>query len=181
MTNLLLFAVAIVLINVHCDAADKIYKWVDKNGKVHFGDASDSGAVPEPEPKRPAGQSGSRQSKPLDDQTWNRAVERAENAPTGSSARSIAGFADAPRPTPSYQQGGVTYQYSRSYQSPGQAIQQSDAERRFYEQQKQQQMAQENARRQLIAECERNRGTDCRDDQTLRYMENANKPRGASR
>ena len=36
--------------------------------------------------------------------------------------------------------------------------------------------AQEQRRKQLTAECERNRGTDCKNPATLRDMENMNKP-----
>jgi hypothetical protein len=34
---------------------------------------------------------------------------------------------------------------------------------------------------QLIAECERNRGSNCRDPATLRYMEDQNRPRSSPR
>jgi hypothetical protein len=45
-------------------------------------------------------------------------------------------------------------------------------------QQEQMAEAQQQRRNQLIAECERGRGTDCRSDATLRYMENIQRPRG---
>ncbi len=164
-------------------AASNIYKWTDKEGRVHFGDPTDMPVVPEPPARKPNGANTIKRPTALDDRTWNQAVDRAEQTPTGGAGRSLSQFAgpDRPAPSPSYHP-STTVTITRTYTpSPTTAIMQNSLERQAYEQQKQQKEAAENKRRQLVAECERNRGTDCKSDSALQYMENANKPRGAFR
>lgn len=160
-------------------AAPNVLKWVDKDGKVHYGDPASAGTIPEPvTAAKPL-----KKPQELDSQSWNRAVDNAEKAPTGSSGRSLGRFANPdPVPVPSR----VPYPRNPSYSGnygprPSDALVQQEAERNYERQRRQQVEAGQNTRQELIANCERQRGTNCRDSETLRYMENANKPRGAFR
>ncbi|MDB5809203.1 MAG: hypothetical protein JWN94_1325 [Betaproteobacteria bacterium] len=164
-----------------CFAAE-IAKWVDKDGKVQYGDPINAPAASN-ELQRKSGTAPPK-TKSLDDQTWNRAVDRAENTATGSAGRNIGKFA-APEPRQAPPVSGSSYSqtYSRAYNSrtPGDAIRENEAERRFAAQQEARQQAVENHRNQIIANCERQRNTNCRDDSTIRHMDNLEKPGGYRR
>ena len=174
----LIFVISLFTVATTACHAATVYKWVDKDGKVQYGDPASAPVTPVETPRK--SNAGAPKTKSFDDQTWNRAVDRAEDSPTGSAGRSIGKFGAPPLvqpPAPSY--GSRTYTYDSP--SPGDAIRQSDAERRYAAQQQAQQQARENHRQQIIANCERQRGSNCRDEATIRYMDNAEKPRGASR
>ena len=174
-------------------AASQVYKWTDKNGKVHYGDPT---AMQEaPQPKGSAGaQPAAPKNKSIDEQTWNRAVDRASQTPSGGAGQNISRYAeperkpygDTPstRPSPGSSRTTSSNSYGRGeYRERGNTdvYRQVDRERAGAQQQKLAQEQQAQRRQEIIAQCERNRGSDCRNDQTIRYQENIEKPRGAYR
>jgi hypothetical protein len=186
----LITTVLALCISLSCFGATEIQKWVDKDGKVHYGDRANSPALPSAPLQKRTDASMPQKAKPMNEQTWNKAVERAENAPTGAGGRHLGKFADEdPRvhspssSDPSYgRRGASPPSHSGSFgPSPYEALRQVEAERQYSAHRKQQELAQKERTRQLIAECERQRTSNCQDPNTLRYIENSNKPRGAYR
>ena len=160
-------------------AASTVYKWVDKDGKVQYGDPTSLPVAPDNSPNKKAEGSANTKSKGVDDSKGNRVVDRAERAPTSGTATNTGKFSEPQRiqvpssPNPSY-----VAPYPGDYNSSNyNAARQHEAEQRYAEQQRLQQEAADNRRQQLIAECERQRGTDCRNESTLRYMEDSQQPR----
>jgi hypothetical protein len=181
--------VLVLCVSLPCFGAGSIQKWVDKDGKVHYGDPATAQVIPDAPPRKATDAATLNKPKPMDSQTWNKAVEKAESAPAGAGGRHLGTFVG---PDPVDPRGGSDYlrdrrrpqppSNPRSYgPSPHDALRHADAERQLSAQRKQQQLAQDDRKRQLMAECERQRTSDCQNPNTLQYMENANKPRGAYR
>ena len=186
MIRLLLFSVLAGLICEPAQAGD-IYKWVDKDGKVHYGDAGEEKSKGDDTSANKAeNSSGNKQKgkKPteLNDQSWNRAVDKLENTPTGSVGRHLGepsspGSSDYVRPR-SYSPPSPSYNYNQSPgPNPSDALRQREAEKLRYDQRKRAEEAREQQRQKLIAECEKQRYTDCKDEKTLRYIQNLDRQR----